>query len=255
MTFAVPPAGYDSFMGRYSRQLAPLLARFAGVRPGVRVLDVGCGPGALTEVLAGLVGPEHVAAAEPSPGFAAACAARVPGADVRAVPAETLPWEDATFDVALAQLVVEFMGDAGAGVREMVRVVKPGGTVAACTWEADGGMTMLHAFWEAAVAVDPAAPAEPMRLGRPGAMRELWAGAGVGEIVVEPLDVECAYEDFDGFWRPFTSGVGPAGSYLASLAPDAQAALREECRQRLGDPQSAFRLPARAWAVRGRVPG
>ncbi|HEV7773711.1 MAG TPA: class I SAM-dependent methyltransferase [Conexibacter sp.] len=255
MTFAVPPEGYDSFMGRYSRQLAPLLAHFAGVRPGVRALDVGCGPGALTEVLAGLIGPAQVGAADPSPGFAAACAARVPGADVRTAAAETLPWEDAAFDVALAQLVVEFMGDPGAGVREMRRTVKPGGTVAACTWEADGGMTMLHAFWEAAVAVDPAAPAEPMRLGRPGPLRELWASAGFGDVAVEPLDVECAYEDFDSFWRPFTGGVGPAGAYLASLAPDTQAALREEGRRRLGDPQSAFRLSARAWAVRGRVPG
>ena len=254
MTFAVPPEGYDNFMGRYSRQLSPLLAHFAGVRPGFRALDVGCGPGALTEVLAGLIGPEHVGAADPSPGFAAACAARVPGADVHAAPAEQLPWEDATFDVALAQLVVEFMRDVGAGVREMRRTVKPGGTVAACTWEA-GGMTMLHTFWEAAVAVDPAAPAERMRLGRPDALRELWTDSDLDDVVVEPLDVESAYEDFDSFWRPFTGGVGPAGAYLASLAPDTQAALREECRRRLGDPQAPFRLSARAWAARGRVPG
>src|SRR5512144_682714 len=133
--FATPAESYDAFMGRYAQALAPLLADFAGVARGRRVLDVGAGPGALTEVLAHRVGAQAVAAAEPSPSYAATCAQRVPGADVREVVAESLPWDDGTFDVALAQLVLNFMRDAATGVFGMQRVVKPEGVVAGCTWD------------------------------------------------------------------------------------------------------------------------
>ncbi|QEC46476.1 class I SAM-dependent methyltransferase [Baekduia soli] len=256
MSFAVPAETYDRFMGRYSRRVAPAFARFAGIEAGMRVLDVGCGPGALTGVLAGLVGAPQVAAADPSPGFAAACAARVPGADVRETRAEALPWADATFDAALAQLVVGFMADPEAGVREMARVVAPGATVAACTWDSAGAMRMLDLFWAAALALDPAAPAEAgrVRFGARDELHELWSGAGLADVEVQPLDVLAGYEDFDDFWEPLTGGVGPAGEWCASLAPDAQVALREECRRRLGDPQGPFELPARSWAARGRRP-
>jgi SAM-dependent methyltransferase len=257
MSFEGPAEGYDSFMGRYARPLAPLFAELAGVDPGMRVLDVGSGPGALTEILAGLVGPDHVAAAEPSPSFAAACAARVPDADLREAPAEDLPWEDGTFDAALAQLVLHFMTDPPAGLREMQRVVKPGAVVAGCTWDTAGRMTMLGTFWEAALALDPSAPAErgSTRLGRPEELRELGISAGLDAVSVEPLDVSVTYRDFHDFWDPFTAGVGPAGAYCASLDPAAQTALGEECRRRLGNPDAAFELPARAWALRGRRPG
>ncbi len=257
MTFTGPAEGYDNFMGRYSQPLAPLFAGFAGVEPGMRVLDVGCGPGALTEILAGLVGPDQVAAAEPSPSFAAACATRVPEADVREAPAEDLPWEDGAFDAALAQLVLHFMTDPLAGLREMQRVVKPGSVVIGCTWDTAGRMTMLGTFWEAALALDPSAPAERgrSRLGRPEELRELGISAGLEGVAVEPLDVSATYRDFDDFWDPFTAGVGPTGAYCVSLDPAAQDALREECRRRLGNPESAFELPGRAWALRGRAPG
>jgi ubiquinone/menaquinone biosynthesis C-methylase UbiE len=132
MTFAVSRKAYDAFMGRYADRLAPRLIAFADVQPGNRVLDVGCGPGSLTEALGGQVGADDVAAIDPSEPFAAAAAERVPGADVRVGTAESLPWADDTFDAGLSQLVVNFMADADAGIAELRRVVRPGGTVAAC---------------------------------------------------------------------------------------------------------------------------
>src|SRR5215210_9356181 len=137
-------------MGRYTRTLAPLFADAAGVTGGMRVLDVGCGPGGLTDELVARVGAENVAAIDPAPQFAAACAERHPGADVRVGMAEDLPWEDGAFDATLASLVIAFMRDPDAGVREMARVTRTGGTVATCMWDTTaGGMTMLKTFWTA----------------------------------------------------------------------------------------------------------
>jgi ubiquinone/menaquinone biosynthesis C-methylase UbiE len=255
VTFAVSRNAYDAFMGRYADRLAPRLIAFAGVEPGDRVLDVGCGPGSLTEAVGGLVGAENVAAIDPSEPFAAAAADRVPGADVRVGTAESLPWPDDAFDAGLSQLVVNFMADADAGVTELRRVVRPGGTIAACTWDYSGGMTMLRTFWASAAALDSDAPDEVrrMRYQDPDELRELWTRAGLEDVETDALDVEASYRDFDDYWEPFMAGVGPAGAYAASLDPDRRASLREECRRRLGDSDGAFTLGARAWAVKGRA--
>jgi ubiquinone/menaquinone biosynthesis C-methylase UbiE len=256
VTFATSREAYDAFMGRYADRLAPLLIAFAEIQPGETVLDVGCGPGSLSEALGAHVGAEHVAALDPSEQFAAATAERVPGADVQLGTAELLPWPAETFDAALAQLVVNFMSDADAGVGEMRRVVRRSGVVAACTWDYADGMTMLRTFWDAALALDPAAPdeARTMRFHDSKTLRELWVGARLGDVETDALAVEAPYRDFDDFWEPFTSGVGPAGAYCRSLDQDGRATLREECRGRLGDPDGAFTLSATAWAVKGRVP-
>jgi SAM-dependent methyltransferase len=253
VAFTATGDAYDRFMGRYSRELATRLVEFVGIEPGMRVLDVGSGPGALTERLAERLGPGNVSAVDPSEPFVAACTERVPGADVRRADAEELPWPDAVFDAALAQLVVNFMREPVAGAAEMRRVVRPGGLVGACTWEYGDGMRMLRLFWGAARALDPDAPDEgaTMRFRTPEELEELWRRVELEDVRTAPLDVETTYADFGDFWGPFTLGVGPAGSYCASLDPKRQTALREELFARLGSPTGAFTLSARAWAVRG----
>jgi SAM-dependent methyltransferase len=253
MTFAVAGDAYDRYMGRYSRELAPRLIEFAGIEPGMRVLDVGCGPGPLTEPLAERVGADHVAAADPSEPFVVACGERVPGADVRQATAEELPWPDEAFDAALAQLVVNFMRDASAGVGEMCRVVRPGGVVASCTWDYGDGMQLLRTFWGAARDLDPDAPDEAltMRYITPDDLDELWRQVGCDEITTEPIVVDSRYADFADLWDSVLLGVGPAGAYSLSLDPSRRDRLRDEVFSRLDSPDGPFALTARAWAVRG----
>ena len=145
-------------MGRYAQTLAVELADVAEVTPGIRVLDVGCGPGGLTSELCRRAGADNVAAIDPAQQFAAACAERHPQADVRVGVAEHLPWPDGEFDAAVSSLVIGFMSDPDRGVREMARVTRPGGTVAACMWDvATGGMTMLRIFWNMVRLLEPGA--------------------------------------------------------------------------------------------------
>ena len=148
MSFNVSAGAYSRFMGRYSEPLAVQFADLAGIRRGQRALDVGCGPGALTAVLASRAGADAVSAVEPSASFAAAARERLPGVDIRQSAAEQLPFGDDAFDVALAQLVVHFMTDPVTGLREMARVTSPGGVVAACVWDHAGGRGPVSPFWQ-----------------------------------------------------------------------------------------------------------
>jgi SAM-dependent methyltransferase len=258
-TFRAPAAAYDRHIGRYTDELATLLLAAAGVRPGGgRALDVGCGPGALTGALAALLGAAAVAAVDPSPPFAAACRARVPGADVRDGKAEELPFGDGEFDAVLCQLVLNFMADAPAGVREMRRVARPGAVVAAAVWDYAGGMTLLRRFWDAVAIVDPAAAEQHdegrvMRYCTAPELETLWAAAGLGEPSTGALECSVTYAGFDELWAPFELGVGPSGAYAAALAASRQARLRDEFRRLLGTPAGAFTLAARAWYVCGRA--
>jgi SAM-dependent methyltransferase len=253
--FAAPAEAYDRFMGRYTPTLAVALSDAAGVTGAIRVLDVGCGPGGLTRELAARVGAENVAAIDPAPTFAAACRARNPGADVREGVAEKLPWGDNSFDAALSSLVIAFMADAQAGVREMARVTRPGGVVAACMWDIAGGrMTMLNTFWNAVRQIIPAARDERSLTGTSeGQVAALLRAAGLHDVTEGVLTAHADYAGFDDFWEPFTFGVGPAGQYLTTLPPDQQAAVREVVRGLV--PTGAFGLEARAWYARGTVPG
>jgi SAM-dependent methyltransferase len=252
--FRVSGDEYDRYMGRYSLQLAPAFADVAGVEAGHAVLDVGCGPGALTAELVRRLGPERVAAVEPSEPFVEACRCRHPEVDVRRARAEKLPHPDDRFDAAAAQLVLHFVDDPGAAAGEMRRVVRPGGVVAGCVWDQSGGMRMLRLFWDAARELDPDAPDEAQRrFGRDGEIAELFDEAGLRDVRCGALDIEAGYADFEDFWNGFLTATGPAGSYLGSADADRRGRLREALSARLGSPEGPFTLPARAWYATGRV--
>jgi len=255
MQFVASAEHYDRFMGRYAPTLAVALCDAAGVAAGMRVLDVGCGPGGLTHELVARTGAERVAAIDPAPQFAEACRERHPGADVRVGPAEELPWEDGSFDATLAQLVIAFMRDPDRGVREMARVTRPGGVVAACMWDLhESGMTMLNTFWSAVREIVPDAGGEHRR---PGTARGDIAAhlerAGLQDVEDGDVGARAEYAGFDDFWNPFTFAVGPAGQFLRTLDPERQAAVREGCRRAL-PADGPFALDARAWFARGTVP-
>jgi SAM-dependent methyltransferase len=252
VTFAVAADSYDRFMGRYSAPLAPRFADFAGVTVGQEVLDVGCGPGALTGELVTRAGANHVSAADPSESFVQAARERNPGTDVRLAPAENLPFADRSFDVSLAQLVVHFMSDPVAGLREMARVTRSGGAVAACVWDFAGGRAPLSVFWAAARELDPEAEDESNLAGaREGHIGALLHQAGLREVEAGSLSVEVEHQTFEEWWEPFTLGVGPAGAYASALDPDRREQLRERCREMIGS--TPFVLPAYVWAARGRA--
>jgi SAM-dependent methyltransferase len=252
VTFDVAADAYDRFMGRYSRSLSPQLADLAGVRTGQRVLDVGCGPGALTTELVERLGAGAVAAADPSEPFVEAARRRHPGVEVALAGAEDLPFEDGAFDAALAQLVVSFMSDPVAGLSEMRRVTRAGGIVAACVWDHGGGQAPLSPFWRAVAQVDPGARDESAQAGASeGQLAALFASARLDDVEDDALSVRVEHASFEEWWEPFTLGVGPVGAYLGGLDAEAVADVRERCRGLLGD--GPFTLVMRAWAARGRA--
>jgi SAM-dependent methyltransferase len=258
VTFAVPAEAYDRFVGRYSYGLCDALSRLAGLGPDSDVLDVGAGSGAGTRRLVELVGAERVAAVDPSEPFAAALRERFPEIDIRLAAAESVPFEDDAFDVAVALLAVNFMSDPAAGVAEMRRVTRPGGIVAACVWDYPGEMTLLRVFWDVAAELDPDGVRDVdertrMRFAGRGELAELWRAVGLEGVEDGELVVTADYESFDDLWEPFTRGVGPAGGYAASLEDRRRAALRADYRRRLDVADGPFQLSARAWYAIGRA--
>jgi SAM-dependent methyltransferase len=250
--FEVPADAYDRFMGRYSLQLSPQLADLARIRSGQRVLDVGCGPGALTTELVARLGPRKVAAMDPSASFVTAARERHPEVAVQQASAEELPFPPASFDAALAQLVVHFMTDAVAGLSEMRRVTRRGGIVAACVWDHAGGRAPLTTFWQAVRELDGTAEDESGLAGaRAGHLAELLAHAGLRDIEDTALEARVTYASFAEWWEPFTLGVGQAGAYAAALDDDRRRELEDRCRRLL--PQAPFTIVAFAWAARGVV--
>jgi SAM-dependent methyltransferase len=249
VSFEVAGAAYDRFMGRYSRPLAPQLADLAGVAAGQRVLDVGSGPGALSAELVERLGASAVVAVDPSAPFVDALRERLPGVEAAQASAEALPFGDGSFDAALAQLVVHFMSEPITGLREMARVTRSGGVVAACVWDHAGGRTPLAVFWRAARELDPDARDESGLAGaREGDLAHLLRQAGLDDVVATELEAPFAAASFEAWWEPFLLGVGPAGQYVAGLDEEARVALRERCRALVpGAPRAV------AWAARGLV--
>ena len=246
---------YDRHVGRYAPALSRAHVRLLELRKGDDVLEIGCGPGALTEVLVQTVGEGHVFGVEPSEPFVEACRGRAPGADVRLGTAEELPDFGRPFAAATSQLVLNFLSDADAGVRAMCRAMRPSGVVASVVWDYRGGMRMLRAFWDAALELDRHAPDEGRTMAHctTAGLRALWRRAGLERIQTGELVVDARYADFDDFWAPFTTGLAPSGAYCASLDPEHREALRALCFGRLGSPEGPFVLEARAWSVRGVV--
>jgi len=253
VSFEVAADLYARFMGRYSEPLAVSFADASGVVAGQRVLDVGCGPGALTAQLVDRLGAGQVVAADPSAPFVEAARSRLPGVEVLLAAAEDLPFPTGSFDAALAELVVHFMTDPVAGLAEMARVTRPGGTVAACVWDFGGGNGPLSTFWSAVHDVDPDADDESGLAGvRDGHLVELATEAGLADPIQSVLSVSVGYAGFDEWWEPYTFGVGPAGSHVARLDDSARAVLRARCAELL--PEGPFDVVAKAWCMRASAP-
>ena len=252
---------YELFMGRWSRRLAPLLVKFASVDGRDSVLDIGSGTGALAFAVAEAVPSAFVTGVDPSSAYVRYAQARTPGDRVRfsVGDAQALQIPDATFDKTLSLLVMNFIPDPIKALREMIRVTRPGGIVAAAVWDYGEGMEMLRVFWDEAVALDATIAARDERhmpLCRPGELAALWRANGLQQVEERPIAVDLSFTSFDDYWAPFLGGQGPAGAYVTSLSETARAALEARLRKRLlGERRdAAFTLRARAWAVRGVVP-
>lgn len=252
MSFDVAADAYTRFMGRYAEPLADRFVTLVAPTRGQRALDVGAGPGALTARLAERLGADHVAAVDPSASFVRAVADRLPGVDARQGVAQQLPFADDHFDVSVAQLVVHFMPDPVAGLREMSRVTRPDGLVAACVWDNAGGRGPVSTFWRAARDVRLDVPDEAGLPGtREGHLIELFRAVGLRDIEGTAVQVASAYESFEEWWEPYTLGVGSAGDFVAALAPDRREAVRRRCRELL--PEGRFEVAVVAWAAVGRA--
>lgn len=258
--FAVS-AGYERFMGRWSRLLSPAYIAFAGVKNGDRILDVGTGTGSLAAAVQASMPASEIVGVDPSEGFIAYAQKNVAStrAHFEVGDAQALKFKDAAFDNTLALLVMNFVPDPNKAIAEMRRVTRPLGVVSACVWDYDAGMQMLRFFWDEADALDPAIEPKDerhMKFSRQGELGDLWKKAGLINVKEEPLVIDQPYSSFNDYWEPFTKGAGPGGAFVVSLSEDRRQQLEVRMRKRLlADRQDGpFKLTAKAWCVRGEVP-
>jgi SAM-dependent methyltransferase len=249
---------YEGFVGRWSRHVAPVFVDWLDVAAGGSWVDVGCGTGALTVTILDRAAPASVVAIDPSTDFIAHArgVVRDPRARFAVASADAVPVGDGSADAVVAGLVLNFVPDLAAALAEMRRVARPGGRIAGYVWDYAGRMDLLRAFWDAAIAEDPAAieadEGQRFPICRPEALTAAFGDAGLAHVEVRMIDIPTVFADFDDYWTPFLSGIGPAPGYAMALPERRRVALRERLRRTL--PRAAngsIALTARAWAVRG----
>jgi SAM-dependent methyltransferase len=247
---------YERYVGRWSRRIAPLFLSWLNIPDGRRWLDVGCGTGALCAAIVDRCSPSSVTGLEPSEGFLKTAKENLAGrAAFRQGTATAIPLADASADVVVSGLVLNFVPDQRAALLEMARVAGMGGTIAAYVWDYAGKMELMRYFWDVAIELDRDAAKldEGVRfpMCRPEALDTLFAGAGLEEIDVTAIDIPTMFANFDDYWQPFLGGQGPAPAYAMSLDETARARLRDGIRARLPTAANgSISLTARAWAVR-----
>ena len=250
---------YERYVGRWSRQVAPRFLSWLNIPPGRRWLDVGCGTGALCAAIVDQCSPSSVAGVEPSEGFLKSAKENLAGrATLHQGSATAIPLGDASVDVLVSGLVLNFVPDQRAALVEMARVTAKGGTIAAYVWDYAGKMELMRYFWDAAKELDANAAKldEGLRfpICRPQALKELFANAGLGAVEETSIDVPTPFRDFDDYWQPFLGGQGPAPAYAMSLEEAARERLRNRIKGQLpAAPDGSISLIARAWAVRANV--
>lgn len=249
---------YEPYVGRWSRLVAERFLDWLSVPADGAWLDVGCGTGALTDWILARAAPRRVVGIDPSEGFVNHAASRVRDAraSFRVGDAQQLPVVDAEFDGVVAGLVINFVPDQARAVASMCRAARPGAIVAAYVWDYAGEMQMMRRFWDAAVALRPAAreldEGRRFPLCHPEPLRRLFEASGLLDVAVEAIDAPTVFRDFDDYWSPFLGGQAPAPGYCMSLSEDDRAALRERLRASLPvGADGRIHLIARAWAVKG----
>jgi SAM-dependent methyltransferase len=225
---------------------------------GLRWADVGCGTGALTELIMRSCAPVSVVGIDRAAAFVALARRRITDAraNFEVGDAMSLPWADASVDASVSGLVLNFVPDGAAMVREMRRVTRPGGRVAAYVWDYAGGMQMMRHFWDVAIALNPKDAsldqAERFPICNPGPLQALFEAEGLKQVSTRAIDIPMVFRDFDDFWTPFLWKQGAAPTYLAKLEPAMQHRIRDQLKARLpAQPDGSITMGARAWAVQG----
>lgn len=258
-SFSAPATAYDLFMGRYSLPLARAMVDRARLTKGSRVLDVGCGPGAMTQALLAELDRQRVWACDPSPEFVNECARLNPTAHVQQGRAEALPYADRSFDRLFCTLVLHFVSDPQLALTEMVRVLVPGGGLSLSAWASEDGPQMLSAF--TAAVNDTAGPEvvrtaglEVLRFGGRGELSAQLEAVGCQSVVEEQVTVTSHYQDFEELWAGLLLGIGPPGAYVANLGEAQREELRHALFLKVGSPSGAFTLSAGARVAEALTP-